>query len=222
MWLLEAMATDELGSLHSCLASGMLEAEGSTVGFRHEIARAAVDDALPPDVRVALHRRALAALEAVEGHRPDPALLAHHAEAAGDHAAVIRYARLAGERAAALRAHREAAAQFARALRCAEGRPAAGYAEGLPRGERAALLECCSYECYLTNQLTEAVQARREAVDTRRTLEDRLGVGDGHRWLSRLAWLAGDNDTAQVEGRRAVELLEREPPSRELAMAYSN
>jgi hypothetical protein len=84
------------------------------------------------------------------------------------------------------------------------------------------LLERCSYECYLTDQLTEAVQARCEAVATRRVLDDRVAVGDGHRWLSRLAWLAGDNDTAQAEARRAVELLEREPPGRELAMAYGN
>ncbi|MBV8949222.1 MAG: AAA family ATPase, partial [Solirubrobacterales bacterium] len=213
MWLLEAMARGELASLESCLASGMLEGTERVVGFRHEIARAAIEDALPPHVRLALHRRALSALTAAAAYRrPDAARLAHHAEAAGDGEAVVRYARLAGEQAAAMRAHREAAAQFARALR---------YGSDLPADHRARLFETVSYECYLTDQIEEAILARREAVRLRQELHDPLRVGDGHRWLSVLAWMAGDNQGAQAEARRAVELLERQPSGPELAMAYS-
>ena len=51
---------------------------------------------------------------------------------------------------------------------------------------------------------------------------DRVREGDSRRWLSRLAWFAADRVTAVREGHRAVELLEAEPPGRELAMAYSN
>ena len=213
MWLLEAMADDELASLESCLASGMLEVDEGAVGFRHEIARAAIEDALPPHVKVALHRRALSALTTAAGRRPDAARLAHHAEAAGDGEAVVRHARLAGEQAAAMRAHREAAAQFARALR---------YGAGLPADQRANLFESDSYECYLTDQIEKAIAARREAVRLRHELHDPLRAGDGHRWLSLLAWMAGDNLVAQAEARRAVELLEREPAGPQLAMAYSN
>lgn len=213
MWLLEAMAGDDLESLESCLACGMLEGNESAVGFRHEIARVAIEDSLPPHVRVAWHRRALSELTAAAERRPDVARLAHHAEAAGDHNAVLRYARLAGERAASLRAHREAAAQFASALR---------FANGLPAAQRADLLERYSYECYLTDQIDEAVAARREAVGLRRGLHDRVRCGEGHRWLSLLGWMAGDNDIAHAEARRAVRMLEREPAGRELAMAYSN
>ncbi|MBV9363399.1 MAG: AAA family ATPase [Solirubrobacterales bacterium] len=213
LWLVEAMADDELNSLESCLASGMLEDDGSTVGFRHEIARVAIENAVPPEVRVTLHRRALSALSAAADRRSDAARLAHHAEAAGDSEAVVRYARLAGERAAAMRAHREAAAQFARALRSGSG---------LPADQRASLFESRSYECYLTDQVEEAIAARREAVRLRHELHDPLRAGDGHRWLSLLAWMAGDNHSAQAEARRAVELLEREPAGPELATAYSN
>ena len=211
MWLLEAVARGQLDGLHACLSSGMLEAGGTTVGFRHEIARAAIEDALPPDARVMLHRRAVSALAAT-GRRADPARLAHHAEAAGDGEAVFRYARLAGERAAALRAHREAAAQFARALR---------YADDLPAAGRVDLLERYSYQCYLTDQIAEAVVARSEAVRLCHELHDRVRSGDGHRWLSLLNWMAGDNDEAQEEASRAVALLEQGPPGRELAKAYS-
>jgi len=212
IWLLDGMAHDELAGLESCLASGILESDASAVSFRHEIARAAVEDSLPPHVRVALHRRALSALIAASGHASDAARLAHHAEAAGDGDAVVRYARLAGKRAASMRAHREAAAQFARALR---------YGSDFPADQRAKLLESQSHECYLTDQIEQAVAARREAVWLRHELHDPLGAGEGHRWLSLLAWMAGDNHGAQAEARRAVELLEGEPEGAELAMAYS-
>ena len=211
LWLLSALADGELDGLDGCLASGMLRAERDAVRFRHEIARVAVEEALAPHRRLALHRaRARGARR--RGARPDPARLAHHAEAADDADAVLRYAPAAGERAAMLGSHREAAAQFARALR---------YAGGLPPDRRAELLERRSYECYLTHDIAGAVEARRRALDEHRAAGDTRRQGDAHRWLSRLAWFEG-NATAEEEARRAVELLEPLAPGRELAMAYSN
>jgi DNA-binding CsgD family transcriptional regulator len=211
LWLLSALADGELDGLDACLASGVLRAERDAVSFRHEIARVAVEEALAPHRRLALHRRALAALAA--GERPDAARLAHHAEAAADVDAVLRYAPAAGERAAMLGSHREAAAQFARALR---------HGAGLPSDRRAELLERRSYECYLTHDIPGAVDARRRALDEHGAAGDLRRQGDAHRWLSRLAWFGGDNAAAEEEARRAVELLERLEPGRELAMAYSN
>jgi DNA-binding CsgD family transcriptional regulator len=211
LWLLSALADGELDGLDGCLASGVLHAERDAVSFRHEIARVAVEEALAPHRRLALHRRALAALAA--GARPDPARLAHHAEAADDAEAVQRYAPQAGERAATLGSHREAAAQFARALR---------HGAGLPPDRRAELLERRSYECYLTHDIPGAIEARQRALDEHRAAGDTRRQGDAHRWLSRLAWFEGDNATAEGQARRAVELLERLEPGRELAMAYSN
>src|SRR5262249_21959557 len=150
--LLEALLDGELGPLEDCIAAGMLRAERDAVAFRHEIAREAIEQALPPDRRVALHRRALPALVA---RSRDLARLAHHAEAAGDADAVLRYAPDAGERAARVGAHSEAAAQFARALR---------FADGLPAERRIELLERRSYECYLTDAVDEAIDARRLAL----------------------------------------------------------
>jgi ATP/maltotriose-dependent transcriptional regulator MalT len=126
---------------------------------------------------------------------------------------VLRYARAAGERAAALGAHREAAAQFARALR---------FADGLPGDERVELLEQRSYECYLTSAIDDAIDARRRALAEHHRRGNRLREGDAHRWLSRLAWFLADNAAAEAEGRTAVELLEGLPPGGELAMAYSH
>ena len=92
LWLLEAIAAGDLEHLEACLSAGMLRAEGDRVAFRHEIARVAIEDTMLPDRRIALHRRALAALTAPAGRRADPARLAHHAEAAGDVGAVLEFA----------------------------------------------------------------------------------------------------------------------------------
>jgi DNA-binding CsgD family transcriptional regulator len=200
LWLLEALTDSD--ALDACLGSGMLRADRDAIAFRHEIARVAVEEALSPLERQRLHRRALAALAAAPN--PDLARLAHHAEAAGDAEAVLRYAPAAGERAAKLGSHREAAAQFARALRYEQ---------------RADLLERLSYECYLTDRIDDAIEARRAALAMH---ADPMRRGDAHRWLSRLAWFTGDNATAEREARLAVELLEPLTPGPELAMAYSN
>lgn len=212
LWLLEELAGDRLGYLESCLASGMLRAARDAVAFRHEIARVALEDALPPDRAVALHRAALRALSARPGHG-QLARIAHHAEAAGDAAAVLRYAPAAGERASAVGAHRESAAQYASALR---------FADGVSGEQRAELLARLSYESYLINAIDDAIDARRKAIEEYRRCGDRLREGDSHRWLSRFVWFWGDPDTAYDEGCLAVDLLEGLPPGPELAMAYSN
>ena len=213
LWLLERVARDDLPSLDESLTSGMLQSEGLAVGFRHELARSVIEDSLSPWRRLELHRLILAALSAPPSGQPDTARLAHHSEAAGDEAAVLRYAPDAAERAATLGAHREAAAQFQRALR---------FADALPRDQRARLRDRLSYECYLTGQITAAIDARRGALEDYHSAGDLLREGDAHRWLSRLAWFNADNPTAETEALLAVDLLERLPPGPELAMAYSN
>jgi len=158
-----------------------------------------------------LHRAALQAL--ARALPPDPARLAYHAEGAGDREAVLRWAPLAAERAALLGSHREAAKQYARALR--EG-------DGLAQERRAELHERRSYECYLTDQMPEALDARLHALAEHRRSGDRLREGDAHRWVSRLRWFLGENEAAEREARAALDLLEGLPPGPELAMAYSN
>ena len=213
-WLLAEAAGAAPGQLDECVATGMLQGQAAGgVGFRHELARLAVERALGPGRRAHLHGRALAALLTQSGAAPDPARLAHHADGAGDATAVLAHAPVAARRAAALGAHREAAAQYARALR---------FADGLDPAALADLLERHSYECYLTDQLAEATASREQALGCWRALGDRRKEGDTLRWLSRLAWFEGRNADAKRAGRQAAELLEDLGPGPELAMAYSN
>ena len=117
LWLLEALAGAPIDGLDECLTSGMLTSEPAGVAFRHELARRAVEESIAPNRRVDLHRLALASLADPSVGTRDLARLAHHAEAAGDADAVLRFAPAAAARATSLGAHREAAAQYARALR---------------------------------------------------------------------------------------------------------
>ena len=213
LWLLEALVPDSAGSLEECLASGMLRAAPGRVVFRHELARLAVEDSLPPDERVAVHRRALAALADAPYAGDDPARLAYHAEAAADREAVLRFAPAAAEQAAALGAHREAADQYARTLR---------FGGGLDRAERARLLERMATECYLTDRNPEAVAALREALEHHRALGDVRSEGDTLRMLSEYLWCPGRVAESAQAGRQAVALLDRFEPGRELAEAFGN
>ncbi len=213
LWLLEALAPDADDAVERCLHSGMLTSSASSVSFRHDLARRAIEESLAPYRRIALHRRALKALSAPPTGGLDPARLADHAEAAGDGAAVLRYAPLAAEQASASGAQRESAAQYARALR---------FAGAEPPEVRASLLEGRSYACYLTDQTDDSIVALQEAIECWRVAGDDRRRGAALSQLSRRLWCGGLSAAAAGVGDEAIGLLEQLPPGRELALAYSN
>ena len=213
LWLLEALAGEAIDGLDECVTSGMLTHVPAGVAFRHELARLAVEESVPLNRRVELHRRALEALADPPGGARDLARLAYHAEAAGDADAVVRFAPAAAAGAASLGAHREAAAQYARALR---------FGDRLPAAERARLLEDRSRECFFTDQYDEGIAALEQALEIRRALGDRLEEGDALRRLSEFHWCPGRTAESDTCARAAVSLLEALPPGRELAWAYAN
>jgi DNA-binding CsgD family transcriptional regulator/tetratricopeptide (TPR) repeat protein len=212
LWLLNILVGDAVERLEECLASGMLSPEPQGVAFRHELARLAIEESIAPNRRVELNKQVLSALPEAPSGASDPARLAHHAEAAGDTEAVLRYAPAAAERAASLGAHRESAAQYARALR---------FAEGVPLARLAELLERRSFECYLTDQSDEAVEALERALECWRELGDVHKEGAALSRLSRRVWCAGENTRGERLACDAVVLLEGLPPSPELGRAYS-
>jgi DNA-binding CsgD family transcriptional regulator len=212
-WLLEALAPEALDRVEECLASGMLSSDPEGVVFRHELARLAIEESLPSDRRIVLHRKALGALSAPPTGSPDLSRLAHHAEAAGDAEAAVRFAPEAAARAASLGAHREAAAQYARALR---------FGDRLQPEERAELLSRRAVACYLADENDEAIEAQQAALESYRELGDRRREGDSLRFLSQILWCPGRVAESRRAGREAVAVLEELPPGRELAMAYSN
>jgi DNA-binding CsgD family transcriptional regulator/tetratricopeptide (TPR) repeat protein len=217
VWLIERIAGGgehaAADSLDACVEAGLLVTEQRHFVFRHELLREAVVELTPAHRQIALHRSILAALVEAGAHDDLLAGLAHHAEAASDAAAVLMYAPAAARRAAQLGAHREAAAQYARALR---------WADRLDPRERALLLEGRGVECWIADQAAEAIDARRAAVDIWRELGDHEREGDNLRSLSRVYWIAGQNAQAEVASQQALDVLEQCPPGLPLAWALWN
>jgi DNA-binding CsgD family transcriptional regulator len=212
LWLLEVVAPTELECLESCIASGMLRPAATGVAFRHELARLAVADAVPPQRRRALHRSILSALRSPPSGELDHARLAYHADEADDADAVLEFAAEAARRAVAASSHREAAAQYERALR---------RADRLADVERADLLAAYGLEAQLTGRGTEAIDARTRAAELYRSLGDTVGEAQQ---LAELAFpfvMVGRNAEAEEANLRAIHLLEGLPPGAELANAYA-
>ena len=213
--LLERQLAVDLGALHEAVQAGLLVAEDRTVGFRHELARRAVEGAVDSLRRRALHARVLGVLaERREAIGDVPlARLVHHAHAADDGDAVSRYAPLAAQEAVAASAHREALSHYELAL---------SYGARLSSEQRAELLEGWSVEAYLSGRTTEAIDARRKALAIWIAAARHDRAGAAQRWLSRLHWWAGDPSNAERAAEAAVRILEPLSPGHELAMAYSN
>lgn len=207
LWLLEIVAAGELEALDECLTSGVLHADGDSVAFRHEVARLAVERAVAPHRRRALHGEILLALVPTS----DFSRLAHHAEEAGDAAAVLEYAPAAARRATEVSAHREAAAQYARALR---------HADGLTAGERAPLLAAYAQEAHVIGRHEASAEASLEAIEHYRRLGDTLQEGALLARLPTTYISLGRNADAEAASLNAIELLNRLPAGAELVAAY--
>ena len=211
-WLLSNIVGAESVNIEECIAVGMLKSQGDYYAFRHDLARQTILENSPLQRKIVLHRLALNALKESPDTRNDLARLADHAEGAKDANAVLEYAPAAARQASAASSHREAAAQYARALR---------FGAGLPSDERAQLFESQALECYLNGQSKEAVNAQREAIALWRGLQRRDREGDCLRFLSRLLLFMANLEEAKRCAVEAIEILEKLPPSPELANAYA-
>lgn len=208
-WLLAAVAGEDVLGIDDCVRVGLLARAGG-ISFVHELTRMVVLEDVPVIRGIALHRIALAALERVG--TGDPARLAYHAEGAGDGAAVLRHAPAAGHRALAAGSHREAIAQFERALR---------FADGLEQAARAELLEPLALATYLVNHYPEAYKAAAEVAALRAAGDDDLATATSLSFLAEVAWRADHGHAAWTAAREAIAIAERFGDGRVLAMAYA-
>ncbi|MFC5063446.1 ATP-binding protein [Actinomycetospora atypica] len=189
-----------IGPLRALDAAGLIARERRGIGYRHDICRLAIAEALPPGGEAGLHRRML---EAFETHPdPDPAVLTHHALGAGDGERVFRYASRAGRAAAASGAHTEAARLFRTAFERAP-------VEAL--GARAELCSLLATELYLTDRLGEAIAAAHRAVAWRRAEGDARGLCAARQLLAVFEWYSGNRGSAVQHAAAAVAELEPDP-----------
>ena len=208
--LLESVASCQPSAIDQLLVSGLLVWEGAFVRFRHEIVRLAIAQAVPAYRGQTIHGLVLTELRSFGCE--DDARMAFHAEAAGDGAAVLRYAPAAARRAAELGSHREAAAQFERALRFEGAEDPATL---------AGLYEGLADELPLLDRWAEAGIAAERALALWREAGDRPGEGAALRRLSRIRWNMYLGRDAVAAAEAAISILESLGPSGELARAYA-
>jgi DNA-binding CsgD family transcriptional regulator/tetratricopeptide (TPR) repeat protein len=208
-WLLERVAGTTPEKVDELADRGLLAADGPALRFRHELARRAVEQAIPGYRRPAIHARILAALSAAGCE--DNARLAFHAEAAGDGPAALRHATLAGRQAAELGSHREAAAQFERALR---------FAAGEPPESLAARYDALARELRVIDNFADAADAYQRALGLWRETGDQLREGDTLREFAGALWRLCRGREAAAASAAALRVLEPLGPSAELAQAY--
>ena len=201
-WLLDAIGGVDADAVDECLAVGILRTERDMLTFRHELAREAVLATIPQRRRRVLHAAVLAALRSMATGDDDLARLAHHAEAAGDREAVLIFAPAAARRAAELHANREATAQYARALR---------FAEGVPDQERLELLEAYAQVSDLAGWGAAGIRPRQEIIALARRLGDRSKEAEHLGWLAITLGLDGQHTEAAQAARDASAVLDGVP-----------
>jgi DNA-binding CsgD family transcriptional regulator/tetratricopeptide (TPR) repeat protein len=143
----------------------------------------------------------------------DDARLAHHAEGADDGPAVLRFATRAAERAGQLAAHREAAAQYQRALRFVADEESPVVAD---------LYDRFAAECSIIDRWEEAAAAREQALYLWRAVGHPLREGDTLRRLSRTMFRLSRGNEAAECAEAAIGVLEPHGSSAELAWAWAN
>jgi hypothetical protein len=171
--LLASVAAADAAAIEECIASGILVADGTQLRFRHELTRAAVEEAISPPRRALLHGAIAQRLAGASS--PDHARIAHHAAAAGLDGLVAVHAPAAAAEAERAGSFREALAQRERAL-----------AAATPDERMDALLAVGSV-AWVADQPVRAVEVLEEVAAS--PVADPVTLSRALRNLARAFWL---------------------------------
>jgi ATP/maltotriose-dependent transcriptional regulator MalT len=210
--LLEKITPHYSDCLDQCISNGYLLTDKNTIRYKHELYRRTVEESISPLKRLELNRKLLEML--LQYHeRVNPERIVHHAKNANAYEVVLQYAPVAAKQAMQVGAHIEASKLFQTAIE---------YAPGGKAVELVELYEQYSYECYLTNQIKEAIIYQQRALRVYKEKNETEKTGNSLRILSRLWWFELNRQEAEKLGHEAITVLEDEPVSAVKAMAYSN
>jgi DNA-binding CsgD family transcriptional regulator len=194
--LADALLGARLSTLAEAELAGLIEARLDGLGFRHELARRAIEQSLPVIRRRLLNKAVVRALRACG--RPERARLLHHAAEAGDVETLLAEGPAAAREAARAGSGRQALAHF---------EAVAAHASRLEPRERAALLDDYGWELYNAGRFGEAVAAGREAERLYEELGDRVALALCLVRLSRHLFMCGSTDEALACAHQAVTIL---------------
>lgn len=172
-----ALVGISLDAIDDAVGAGVLIAERNGLRFRHELARAAIEESVPPARRLQMHRRMISLLE--EDEEKNLARLAHHAIRAASPGLIVEHAPEAGDEAVGRGARREAVSFYRAALE---------HPEELGPNMAADLRVKLGSELRLIDEPEAAASELRLAIDHYRAtdqatpLADALGLLQGSLW----------------------------------------
>jgi DNA-binding CsgD family transcriptional regulator len=209
--LLDELAPGCDPAIEEALARGVLTDDGTALGFRHELTRQAIEQALSAPRRSALHGEIARVLAAQADC--DHARIAHHAEAAGIGELASRHAVLAAGEAERVGALLEAGLQLDRALRLDSELP--------PEVRVDLLIRYARSMNFAGRRLEEALAAAEQAVVLADAAGDRVAGGRARSVTSAALWSLDRLQEARVAASDAVSLLEGTSDLAELARAHA-
>ena len=194
-----------------CFALNIIIIKNDRVVFKHELYRRTIEASLSPFKRIELNKKILEFLLVSFEESGEIERIVHYAKNANENELVIKYAPLAARQAASVGAHTEAAKLFLTAIEYSSG----------DKKQLLALYEAYAYECYLTNQTTEAIIYNSKALELWKQKGDIEKLGNCLYFLSRLWWINDNLKKAEYFAGQAIEVLDSQPSSNAKAMAYS-
>jgi DNA-binding CsgD family transcriptional regulator/tetratricopeptide (TPR) repeat protein len=199
---------ETIRALPAAELAGVIEDRPDGLGFRHELARRAIESSLPVTRVRLLNQAVVEALRTQD--RPERARLMHHAVAAGDVDTLLAIGPPAAREAARAGAHRQALAHLEAVV---------PYAARLTPAEQAAVLDDYGWELYNAARFREAVRAGSAAAELYAGLGYPVALGLCLVRVSRHWFMAGETGAAEECAERAVRILEAAGDDAALAQA---
>lgn len=199
--------------LDHCFALKIIIVKNDRVIFKHELYRRTIEASLSSFKRIALNKKILELFLASFEEEGEIERIVQYAKHANESNLVVKYAPLAARRAASVGAHIEASKLFLTAIE---------FTEGDNEDQLMQFYEAYAYECYLTNQVKEAIIYTGKLLPILKEKADIEKTGNCLRFLSRLWWLDGNRENAESFAEQAINSLNSQPLSHAKAMAFSN
>ena len=193
-----------------CFAISVIIVQNGKVVFKHELYRRTIEESLTPFRRLELNKMVLELFLDSFEEKGEIERILHYAKNANEKELVARYAPEAASKAALIGAHKEASKLFLTAIEYCEGNDT----------QLAEFYEAYAYECYLSNQVKEAIAFTEKILILRKKDTDIGKTWDALRFLSHLWWFEGNRRNAENYARAANELFKDHPVLSTKARAF--
>ncbi|MGH8959508.1 MAG: ATP-binding protein, partial [Acidimicrobiia bacterium] len=207
--LLRSLGPDAENHLDLAIQRRLLVTDRAQVTCRHDLIRECLAQSVPPALKANLHRQLLRFHEGRIDNTQNTARMAHHSIGAGLGDKALSYSLQAARDAVKAGAHRHAAFHYSNALEFRRGIEDALL--------RSTLLEG-AFEHYLTNSFETAIKYSRQRMDL---AINPFEEAKARAWVSFFEARKNHIGTARVEATKAIEVLESEAETEELALAFS-